>query len=154
MINGISAAYVPALLLPRKSRAQPNPNPLECNILCIFRKGACENCGALTHKTKECTERPRGKGARWTKKDISSDEVVQDVSGLGYAGKRDRWNGYDANGHVSMFQRFEALEEQRKEVRQQLIEDKLLKGETDALEEDEARDTLGDATIGQKVMRC
>jgi len=124
------------------------------NILCIFRKGACENCGALTHKTKECTERPRGKGARWTKKDISSDEVVQDVSGLGYAGKRDRWNGYDANGHVSMFQRFEALEEQRKEVRQQVIEDKLLKGETDALEEDEARDTLGDATIGQKVMRC
>ena len=123
-----------------------------CNILCIFRKGACENCGALTHKTKECTERPRGKGARWTKKDISSDEVVQDVSGLGYAGKRDRWNGYDANGHVSMFQRFEALEEQRKEVRQQVIEDKLLKGETDALEEDEARDTLGDATIGQKVM--
>lgn len=79
---------------------------------------------------------------------------MQDVSGLGYAGKRDRWNGYDANGHVSMFQRFEALEEQRKEVRQQLIEDKLLKGETDALEEDEARDTLGDATIGQKVMRC
>jgi pre-mRNA-processing factor SLU7 len=117
----------------------------------MFRKGACENCGAITHKTKECTERPRGKGARWTKQDISADEVVQDVSGLGYAGKRDRWNGYDASGHVSTFKRFEALEEQRKEERQRSIEEKLMKGETDALEEDEARDTLGDATVGQKV---
>jgi hypothetical protein len=80
--------------------------------------------------------------------------VVQEVPGLGYAGKRDRWNGYDASGHVSTFKRFEALEEQRKEERQRLIEQKLLKGETDALDEDETRDTLGDATIGQKVRFC
>jgi pre-mRNA-processing factor SLU7 len=116
-----------------------------------FRKGACENCGAMTHKTKECTERPRSKGARWTKQGISADEVVQDVSGLGYAGKRDRWNGYDASGHASTFKRFEALEDQRKEERQRVIEQKLLKGETEVLEEDEARDTLGDATVGQMV---
>jgi hypothetical protein len=60
-------------------------------------------------------------------------------------------NGYDASGHVSTFKRFEALEEQRKEERQRLIEQKLVKGEADVLEEDEARDTLGDATIGQMV---
>jgi hypothetical protein len=29
-----------------------------------FRKGACVNCGAMTHKTHECTERPRLKGAK------------------------------------------------------------------------------------------
>ena len=29
-----------------------------------FRKGACNNCGAMTHKTHECTERPRAKGAK------------------------------------------------------------------------------------------
>ena len=105
----------------------------------------------MTHKTKECTERPRGKGARWTKQNISADELVQDVSGLGYAGKRDRWNGYDASGHVSTFKRFEALEEQRRDERQRLIEQKLIQGDTDVLEEDEARDTVGDATVGQKV---
>ena len=30
-----------------------------------FRKGACSNCGAMTHKTKDCCERPRKKGAKW-----------------------------------------------------------------------------------------
>lgn len=44
-----------------------------------FRKGACENCGAMTHKTKECLSRPRAKGAKWTGKNIQADEVIQDV---------------------------------------------------------------------------
>jgi pre-mRNA-processing factor SLU7 len=35
-----------------------------------YRKGACENCGAMTHKAKDCVERPRVKGARWTGKHI------------------------------------------------------------------------------------
>lgn len=31
-----------------------------------YRKGACSNCGAMTHKSKDCMERPRKKGAKYT----------------------------------------------------------------------------------------
>ena len=50
-----------------------------------YRKGACENCGALTHKTKDCVERPRKVGAKWTGSDIRPDEIVRDVE-LDYDG--------------------------------------------------------------------
>merc|ERR1719379_514452 len=58
-----------------------------------YRKGACENCGAMTHKTKDCMERPRARGAKLTGKNIAADEKVQAVEGLTFAGKRDRWKG-------------------------------------------------------------
>ena len=63
-----------------------------------YRKGACENCGCLTHKRQECLERPRKKGAKYTNKDIQADDVIQDVA-QGFDAKRDRWNGYDASEH-------------------------------------------------------
>ncbi|XP_065069014.1 pre-mRNA-splicing factor SLU7-like, partial [Rhopilema esculentum] len=42
-----------------------------------FRKGACENCGAMTHKKKDCLERPRRIGAKFTGEDIKPDEILQ-----------------------------------------------------------------------------
>ena len=79
-----------------------------------YRKGACENCGAMTHPTKECLERPRRRGARWTGKDIRPDEHLQDISGLeyGYDAKRDQWNGYDPASHKYVVRQFEAIEEE------------------------------------------
>ncbi|KAG9247398.1 Pre-mRNA splicing Prp18-interacting factor-domain-containing protein [Calycina marina] len=68
-----------------------------------FRKGACENCGAMTHKTKECLSRPRVKGAKWTGKDIQADEVVEAVD-LSWDAKRDRWNGYDAKEYSAVIE--------------------------------------------------
>ncbi|RYP07157.1 hypothetical protein DL764_002704 [Monosporascus ibericus] len=80
-----------------------------------YRKGACENCGAMTHKTKECLSRPRAKGARWTGKDIQADEVVQDVQ-LGWDAKRDRWNGYDPKEYRGVVERYNQMEELRSKL--------------------------------------
>ena len=49
-----------------------------------WRAGACENCGAMGHKRRDCLEKPRKLGARWTGKDIQPDDAeLKDLSGLG-----------------------------------------------------------------------
>lgn len=108
-----------------------------------FRKGACENCGSMTHKAKECTSRPRAKGAKWTGKDIQADEVVQDVH-LGWDAKRDRWNGYDAQNYRNVIEEYEELDSLKKKMKEigegggerALIEDG---EETQRKEEEEAK---------------
>ncbi|KIE00488.1 pre-mRNA-splicing factor slu7, partial [Metarhizium majus ARSEF 297] len=79
-----------------------------------YRKGACENCGAMTHKAKDCLNRPRAKGAKWTGKDIQADEVIQTVN-LGWDAKRDRWNGYDSKEYRGVVDEFNQMEEFRKQ---------------------------------------
>ncbi|KAI5292854.1 mRNA splicing protein, partial [Ascosphaera atra] len=81
-----------------------------------YRKGACENCGAMTHKTKECLSRPRKKGAKWTGKDIQADELIQDVE-LGWDAKRDRWNGYDPSEYRKVVEEYEELEDLKREAK-------------------------------------
>lgn len=80
-----------------------------------YRKGACENCGAMTHKTKECLSRPRKQGAKWTGKDIQADEVIQNVD-LGWDAKRDRWNGYDAGEYRQVVEEYEELEKLKRQT--------------------------------------
>ncbi|KAJ3762831.1 Pre-mRNA splicing Prp18-interacting factor-domain-containing protein [Lentinula raphanica] len=86
-----------------------------------YRKGACENCGAMTHKKQDCLERPRKKGAKFTNKDIKADEVIQDVE-LGYAAKRDRWNGYDPADHKRIYAEYAAVEAARQKLREEEID--------------------------------
>ena len=80
-----------------------------------FRKGACENCGAMTHKTKDCLERPRKHGAKYTGKNIQADEIVDDIS-LGWDAKRDRWNGYDVREYDTVVKDYEEIEALRKKA--------------------------------------
>ncbi|PNW85593.1 hypothetical protein CHLRE_03g194000v5 [Chlamydomonas reinhardtii] len=103
-----------------------------------WRKGACENCGAMSHKTKDCLERPRGKGAKYTNKNIAADEKVEDIKLVGFESKRDRWNGYDAQDYSRIMDRFEQLEEMRKEIRKKEELDKIHKGEKGAKEDEVA----------------
>lgn len=105
-----------------------------------FRKGACENCGAMTHKTKECLSRPRKLGARWTGRDIQADEVVEDVQ-LGWDAKRDRWNGYDPREYSAVVKEYEELDALKRAAAKS-------KGET--IENDEG-DADSDARYGEET---
>ncbi|XP_073134100.1 pre-mRNA-splicing factor SLU7-like [Henckelia pumila] len=87
-----------------------------------FRKGACENCGAMTHDKKSCVERPRKIRAKWTGKNIAPDEKIETFE-LDYDGKRDRWNGYDPASFAHVVQRYEA----RDEARHEYLKDQQLK---------------------------
>ncbi|GAB4821179.1 hypothetical protein N2152v2_008225 [Parachlorella kessleri] len=82
-----------------------------------WRKGACENCGSMAHKTRECMERPRTKGARFTHKNIAADEKVEDIELATWDAKRDRWNGYNPDEWAKQADRFEKVAEMRQEIR-------------------------------------
>ncbi|KAL3282615.1 hypothetical protein HHI36_005790 [Cryptolaemus montrouzieri] len=102
-------------------------------VVTKYRKGACENCGAMTHKKKDCMERPRKVGAKFSNSQIAPDEFVQKNLMLSYDGKRDRWSGYEASEHKSVIEEFQKVEE----AKRQLKADKLNAGEDSDEEKDE-----------------
>ncbi|KAJ9176438.1 hypothetical protein P3X46_011748 [Hevea brasiliensis] len=105
-----------------------------------YRKGACENCGAMTHDAKSCMERPRKVGAKWTNKHIAPDEKVESFE-LDYDGKRDRWNGYDTSSYARVVERYEARDAARskhlKEQQLKKLEEKNSNESDEALASDE-----------------
>ncbi|KAF2440745.1 ANTH-domain-containing protein [Karstenula rhodostoma CBS 690.94] len=110
-----------------------------------YRKGACENCGAMTHKKKDCLSRPRKTGARFTGKNIEADEAVQDVQ-LGWDAKRDRWNGYDAANFTEVIEEYSELEEMRKKAKEAAKGDEKSEDE----EEDEGDRYDAETDMGRK----
>ncbi|KAK4441590.1 Pre-splicing factor SLU7 [Sesamum alatum] len=118
-----------------------------------YRKGACENCGAMTHDKKSCVERPRKLGAKWTGKSIAPDEKIETFE-LDYDGKRDRWNGFDAASYKHVIQRYEARDEARskylKEQQLKKLEEKNnnQNGE-DGVSEDEDIDNEDEAKVDE-----
>uniref|UniRef100_A0A0K0FFC6 Pre-mRNA-splicing factor SLU7 n=1 Tax=Strongyloides venezuelensis TaxID=75913 RepID=A0A0K0FFC6_STRVS len=88
-----------------------------------YRKGACENCGAMTHKKKDCFERPRKVGAKYTNEKIAEDEYIQpDVSYMSFDAKRDRWNGFDPAMQSEVIEEFEELEKTEELIKKEKIE--------------------------------
>ncbi|CAD1478703.1 unnamed protein product [Heterotrigona itama] len=82
-----------------------------------YRKGACENCGAITHRKKECMERPRKIGAKYTNANIAPDEFTQPELSTDYDGKRDRWAGYDPSQHRAIVEEYQKIEEAKRQMR-------------------------------------
>lgn len=108
-----------------------------------FRKGACQNCGAMSHKTKECMERPRKKGARWTGSNIKEDELILDPNIEDFEAKRDRWNGYDPEMQKIQIEEFEKLEEERRKIREKAVAEKLANQKPESIKQD--LDALSDS---------
>jgi len=88
-----------------------------------FLKGACENCGAMTHKSKDCVERPRKTGAKFTGKNLMPDEYIQDLQ-LDWDGKRDRWNGFEADDYKQVMEEWEKIETERRRKKASDMEEK------------------------------
>ncbi|KAK2143442.1 hypothetical protein LSH36_840g02021 [Paralvinella palmiformis] len=101
----------------------------EGSVVTKFRKGACENCGAMTHKKKDCLERPRKIGARFTGKDFAPDEYIQPDLEFSYDGKRDRWNGYNPAEHKKIIEEYQKIDEAKRLLKAQRIEELIQKGE-------------------------
>ncbi|KAJ9583053.1 hypothetical protein L9F63_022595 [Diploptera punctata] len=87
------------------------------NIAVKYRKGSCENCGAMTHKKKDCMERPRKVGAKFTGAKIAPDEFMQPVLAMDYDGKRDRWSGYEPSEHKAIIEEYQKIEEAKRQLR-------------------------------------
>lgn len=123
----------------------------------------------MSHSRKDCLERPRKTGAKFTGKDIQPDEVIQEVE-AGYAAKRDRWNGYDTSEHSKVYEEYAAIEDARQKLREDEIDNqtttdlaavrKVAKSKTHADDEfgssddeDEDEDKYADAAdaVGQKM---
>ena len=123
-----------------------------------FRKGACENCGAMTHTKKDCLERPRKVNAKKSQKDIAADEYVQPELKLGFESKRDRYNGFDANDYSRVVERYEAADAMKQKLAKQKELEKAFrranKKEADASEEesdDSSSDEDDDAKMDDKA---
>ncbi|KAF2007194.1 ANTH-domain-containing protein [Amniculicola lignicola CBS 123094] len=112
-----------------------------------YRKGACENCGAMGHKKKDCLSRPRKVTAKYSGKNIEADEIVQDVGSLGWDAKRDRWNGFDAEAYQEVVEEYNELEQLKKQMKASKDEDGPL-GEDDAEDEGDKYDAETD--MGRK----
>ena len=94
----------------------------------------------MTHTAKDCLERPRFKGAKWTSKGIAADELVEDLGNQSFEAKRDRWNGYSPDDWVRQAEKFEKIAEIRKEMLQkELLEEKFA-----------GKDGVGDSTVAKK----
>lgn len=78
-----------------------------------YRKGACENCGSMSHAKRDCFHRPRARLAKYSGEDIQADELVEDVH-LGWDAKRDRWLGFDPRDYAGMMAQRERMNEARR----------------------------------------
>ncbi|XP_068120828.1 pre-mRNA-splicing factor SLU7 [Hyperolius riggenbachi] len=100
----------------------------EGTIATKYRQGACENCGSMTHKKKDCFERPRRVGAKFNGMNIAPDEFEQPQLMLDYDGKRDRWNGYNPEEHMKIVEEHSKVDLAKRTLKAQKLQEELASG--------------------------
>ncbi|RWS15900.1 Pre-mRNA-splicing factor SLU7-like protein [Dinothrombium tinctorium] len=103
---------------------------LKMKTVTRYRKGACINCGAMTHKAKDCMERPRKVGAKFSGQGFAPDEVLIPSTKLDYDGKRDRWNGYDPLMYDQVVEEYSKVEEAKRQLKEEKLKQDLMSGES------------------------
>ena len=94
----------------------------------------------MGHKKKDCFEKPRLVGAKWTNSNIAADDHQMPKLELGWDAKRDRWNGYNADDYRFVVQEFEKMDETRKLIRAEHLKDSGEDDEKEKLAEIEEKD--------------
>lgn len=113
-------------------------------VVTKFRKGACENCGAVTHKKVDCMERPRKIGAKFTGSVVAHDEFIQPKIITDYDGKRDRWGGYDPAAHREIVEEFQKIEEAKQKLKAEKLKESEEGAKSDEDDDDEDEDKYVD----------
>lgn len=99
----------------RACKQDAQSRPIKCGVrLSVVGRAApwangtvvLRSCGAMSHATRDCMERPRSKGAKWTGKHIAADEKVENIMLETYEARRDRWNGYEAAEYARVVDRW------------------------------------------------
>lgn len=108
------------------------PRGVKVQTATKYRPGACENCGAMTHKKKDCLERPRKIGAKYTNKDIAPDAILPPEIEHSFDSKRDRWAGFKPEMYKQTIEEFNKVEEAKRKLKEEK-----LKQEADAANRDE-----------------
>ncbi|XP_025095719.1 pre-mRNA-splicing factor SLU7-like isoform X1 [Pomacea canaliculata] len=93
-----------------------------------WRKGACENCGAMGHNKKECFEPLRRRMAKYTGEKIAPDDIIPHQLNYDFEGKRDIWNGFDSVELTrQIFDDYSKLEEAKQALKEADLEEKFLR---------------------------
>jgi len=117
---------------------------LKGSVCVRYRPGACENCGAMTHKKKDCLERPRKVGAKFCAQSFAPDEFLPPKLTLDYDGKRDRWNGYDPSNYQTIVDEFAKVEEAKRLLKEERLKQDYMAGEANASKEQTGDGDLDD----------
>ncbi|CAL1294912.1 unnamed protein product [Larinioides sclopetarius] len=108
---------------------------LKGSVCVRYRPGSCENCGAMTHKKKDCLERPRKVGAKFSQEKFAPDEFLPPKLLLDYDGKRDRWNGYDPNNYQMIVEEYARVDEAKRQLKEEKLKQDYMTGESNQSKE-------------------